>query len=156
MLPSYDAALVSKVNRSRPYFPGRGAPAPAFPGSPQGSGAARASRPDAAGSVVLKKLAPSAPGARRHAERFGDALVCVRYREDAANGRRLTTVELIVDERPLPGGDQWVRVGYAEAELRASVKEAGGQWDARRKLWRLSRAAVRKLKLADRIVPENA
>lgn len=144
------------VNRSRPFIPGRGALSTLFPGGPAAPAAdAGTPRPDTGGSVVLKKLAPSAPGARRHAERFGGALVCVRYREDAANGRRLTTVELIVDERPLPGGDQWVRIGYAEAELRARVKDAGGQWDTRRKLWRLPRAAVRKLKLAGRVVPEN-
>jgi hypothetical protein len=156
MLPSYDTLRLSIVNRSRPYFPGRALSA-FYPGEAHAPvPEARPPQPDAGNSVVLKKLAPQAPGARRHAERFGGALVCVRYREDAENGRRLTTVELIVDERPLPGGDQWVRIGYAEAELRARVKDAGGQWDARRKLWRLSRAAVRKLKLTARVVPENA
>ena len=54
------------------------------------------------GGVVLKKLSPAAAGAKRLTTRYGPSLVCVRYREDTARGRRLTTVELIVDERPLP------------------------------------------------------
>jgi hypothetical protein len=105
------------------------------------------------GGIVLKKLLPVAAGAKRMATRYGPSLVCVRYREDAARGRRLTTVELIVDERPPPVA---VRVAYEEVELRSQVKAAGGDWDGKRKLWLLPRAAVRKLKLENRIVPEKA
>jgi hypothetical protein len=75
----------------------------------------------------------------------------VRYREDRQSGQRLTTVELIVDQRPLPplAG---VRVAYEETELRRQVKAAGGQWDAGNKLWRLPKSLVRKLKLEQRLV----
>lgn len=107
------------------------------------------------GGVVLKKLSPLAAGSKRLATRFGKALVCVRYREDAAHGRRLTTVELIVDERPLPPPAA-VRVAFEESELRHQVKAAGGVWDGKRKLWMLPRAAIRKLKLQSRIVAEKA
>jgi hypothetical protein len=106
------------------------------------------------GGVVLKKLSPVAAGAKRMATRYGPSLICVRYREDAARGRRLTTVELIVDERPLPPPVA-VRVAYEEAELRNRVKAAGGTWDGKRKLWLLPRAAVRKLKLENRVAPEK-
>ncbi|MBI5898499.1 MAG: hypothetical protein HZB40_04680 [Rhodocyclales bacterium] len=106
--------------------------------------------------MVLKKLAPTAAGARRLAARFGDALVCVRYREDADGGRRLTTVELVVDTRPLPPGELLVHVAFEEAELRTKVKEAGGTWDAKHRLWRLPRATVRKLKLTGRVVRKPA
>ncbi|MCK9382013.1 MAG: hypothetical protein M0P95_13250 [Sulfuritalea sp.] len=104
---------------------------------------------------MLKKLSPAADGAKRMATRDGPSLVCVRYREDTVRGRRLTTVELIVDERPLPP-PLAVRVAYEEVDLRSQVKAAGGTWDGKRKLWLLPRAAVRKLKLADRVVPEKA
>ncbi len=107
-------------------------------------------------SLVLKKLAPGVPGARRLAARFGDALVCVRYREDADGARRFTTVELVVETRPLPPGEQLVRIAFEEAELRARVKQAGGTWDPKRKLWRLPRAIVRKLKLTSRVIREPA
>lgn len=120
--------------------------------------AAFPSRRDLApGSVVLKKLAPDAPGAKRFANRYGDALVCVRYREDEAGRRRLTTIELVVDQRPMPPPQaQAVRIAYEEAELRRQVKAAGGIWDGKRKLWQLPKAAIRKLKLEDRVVPTNA
>lgn len=107
------------------------------------------------GGSVLKKIAPGAAGAKRLAARFGDVLVCVRYRDDPARGRRLTTVELIVEERPLPG-PLAVRIAYDEKELRSQARAAGGWWDGQRKLWLLPRAAVRKLKLENRVVAESA
>lgn len=122
---------------------------------------ATVARPDGAfsvaapGGVVLKKLPPAAAGAKRVTARFGKALVCVCYREDAASQRRLTTVEPIVDERPLPA-PVLVRIGYEETELRQRVKAANGTRDARRKLWRVPKSVVRDLKLAQRVVPENA
>lgn len=105
--------------------------------------------------MVLKKLPPDAPGAKRLAARYGAALLCVRYREDCRAGQRLTTVELIVDQRPLPAL-AGVRIAYGEADLRRKVKEAGGIWDAEQKLWRLPKSSIRKLKLEQRIVTENA
>lgn len=71
-------------------------------------------------SVVLKKLSPEAPGAKRLAARYGAALLCVRYREDSQSGKRLTTVELIVDQRPLPTPVS-VRIAFDETELRRQV-----------------------------------
>lgn len=106
------------------------------------------------GSVVTKKLAPGAAGIKRLEARFGPALVCVRYRLDPANRRRLTTVELIVDQRPLPA-DPYVRIAYGETDLRRRVKLAGGAWDAERKLWQVPRETIRRLKLEKRIVGEN-
>ena len=107
------------------------------------------------GGMVLKRLSPAAPGATRLALRHGGALVCVRYREDEARGRRFTTVELMVDARPIPPPAA-ARVAFEETELRGAVKAAGGTWDAKRKLWVLPGAAIRKLKLKNRIVPEKA
>lgn len=108
-----------------------------------------------AGGNVIKKLPPAAPGAKRLTEHFGDALVCVRYREEAETGKRLTTVELIVAERPLPARTG-VRIAYGETELRRRVKAAGGIWDAEHKVWRLPKAVIRKLKLEQRVVTEKA
>lgn len=50
---------------------------------------------------VTKKLLPGAPGTKRFKKKYGRRLVCVRYRKDPENERRLTTVEIVVDERPL-------------------------------------------------------
>ena len=54
---------------------------------------------------VVKKLAPDQNGAKKLARRFGDALVCVRYRYDADTGIRYTTVELLVGQAPLKKRD---------------------------------------------------
>ena len=49
---------------------------------------------------VVKKIDPQAPGARRWAAAYGEKLGCVRYRLDPQRQRRLTTVEIVVDEAP--------------------------------------------------------
>jgi hypothetical protein len=43
-------------------------------------------------------LRPGQRGTKKLVTRFGDRLICVRYRYDAARRKRFTTVELIVDE----------------------------------------------------------
>lgn len=105
-------------------------------------------------SRIVKKLLPHAPGTKRLTERFGNALVCVRYRIDAGTQRRYTTVELVVAESALPPSataDVFVRIGYGELKLREQVKNAGGQWHPDRKLWRLPRLQARALGLLKRI-----
>lgn len=114
---------------------------------PRGQGAATAG--------VVKKLASGAAGTRRLLARYGDALVCVRYRQDATSNRRYTTVELVVDERPGKPATALVRIGYQETALRQRIMAAGGSWDARQKLWSLPKIAIRRLGLQDRVVPEN-
>lgn len=51
---------------------------------------------------VPKKLEPGAARMKRLAARCGHALACIRHRDDPAYGRRQTTVEPILEERPLP------------------------------------------------------
>jgi hypothetical protein len=109
--------------------------------------------------VVRKKLAPGSPGTRRLQARYGAALVCVRYREvETADGRsrRLTTVELVVDEREITPTEIWLRIDYNETRLRQAVKQAGGIWDSKRRLWRIPENVAKKLGLADRIVVPDA
>ena len=45
---------------------------------------------------VIKKMKPGDPGTKRLLAKYGEQLVCVRYRNDRQNQRRLTTIELIV------------------------------------------------------------
>lgn len=45
------------------------------------------------------KLNPGQKGTKRLQEQYGEALVCVRYRYDAARKKQFKTVELIVSER---------------------------------------------------------
>ena len=45
---------------------------------------------------IVKRLAPDQAGAKKLARQYGNALVCVRYRQDPEQGLRYTTVELVV------------------------------------------------------------
>jgi hypothetical protein len=47
-----------------------------------------------------KHLKPGENGTLRLVERFGDALLCIRYRYDAIRDVRIKTAEIIVDEKP--------------------------------------------------------
>ena len=88
-------------------------------------------------------LKPGQRGTKRLTEKYGDDLVCVRFRYDAATRQRLKTVELIIertDWEPPPEkftADTLVAVrieGY-ETDLRKHIKDAGGKWKPDKKLW---------------------
>jgi len=109
-------------------------------------------------------LRPGDKGTRKLAARFGKRLVCVRYRYDAAGGRRYTTVELIVAEaewqprsrKPRanrsPEEMVYVRVGFGEEGLRAKMKALGAIWRPQHKVWELPWGVVRGLGIEDRVV----
>jgi hypothetical protein len=111
---------------------------------------------------IRTTLQPGQKGTKRLQEQYGDQLICVRYRYDKLRGRRLKTVELIVDEQPwvpgctIPAERQVaVRVGYNEHDLRERVKLAGGWWDAEKKAWRLGFGKVLTLGLERRLIDEE-
>ncbi len=107
--------------------------------------------------LVLK---PGQGGTKKLVTKYGDRLVCVRYRYDAAKRKRYKTVELIVDEadwQPWPRPDEvvGVQVAYDEFALRQQVKEAGGRWNGERRLWELRYVQVESLGLESRMVRED-
>jgi hypothetical protein len=95
-------------------------------------------------------------------EKYGDALVCVRYRYDEKRGVRLKTVEIVVDEKDdnplarLRDGDIVpVIVAFGEKELRDRLKAAGGRWDPMEKLWRVAFGSIRgDAELEERILAD--
>ncbi len=105
-------------------------------------------------------LKPGQPGTKSLLTRYGERLVCVRYRYDAESGKRFKTAELIVGE------SDWqpparsaksdtvvpIRVRWEETEVRRLVKSAGGRWDPVGRVWRLRRDRVEELGFEDRIV----
>ena len=106
-------------------------------------------------------LAPGQNGTKKLARRFGDRLVCVRYRYDETTKRRFKTVELVVDEigweranRPDPLIR--IRLSIEETALRQKVKEAGGRWLPVERLWEVPLSAVRRLRLQGRTITERA
>ena len=108
-------------------------------------------------TLVTKKLAPDQAGAKKLAQRFGDALVCVRYRQDVEAGRRYTTVELVVDEGPIPIDRRTppivhVRIPYHDLTLRQAVMQQGGTWNARLRAWCLRKEAAQALQLQGQVL----
>lgn len=107
------------------------------------------------------KLRPGMRGTKKLTTKYGDRLVCVRYRYDEAQGKRYKTVELIEAEAAwapratrhiLPATIVEVRIDYTEDELRQKAKAAGGRWNPDRKVWELRYDQATRLNLLDRIV----
>jgi hypothetical protein len=110
-------------------------------------------------SIILcgevKNTSPS-----RMREKFGENLVCVRYRYDTDAKWMVKTVELRIDERPWePKGGHIpvnkrvaVRVEYEEARLRSLVKSVGGKWDREKKCWMMPYGEVLALGLENRLI----
>lgn len=90
--------------------------------------------------LVLK---PGQRGTKRLLEKYGDALVCVRFRYDKVLRQRLKAVELIVERKdwnpPAPrfAVDDTVplRIEVDDMHNRSLVKAAGGRWDHEKRLW---------------------
>jgi hypothetical protein len=88
-------------------------------------------------------LKPGQKGTKRLVDKYGDALVCVRFRYDEKTRKRLKTVELIVEQSDwTPPAPRFtanrlvsLRIEGYETELREKVKEAGGRWNPEKKLW---------------------
>ena len=107
---------------------------------------------------VVKTLRPQQPGTLKLTRRYGDALVCVRYRVSPEGKLRYTTVELVIDEAPLQRrlterSIVNVRIDWGEVELGRRAKAMGAKWDAATKLWRMSLRTARALQIPHRIRP---
>ncbi len=90
------------------------------------------------------------------ARRYGDVLVCVRYRHDAQGLNRYTTVELVVDQVPVQARRDEkrivaVKLDYDDKPLRAVVSANGAKWDAHAKIWRMPRSVAKQLGLLARV-----
>jgi hypothetical protein len=105
---------------------------------------------------VRLTLQPGRRGTKRLWREYGERLVCVRYRYDEMQGKRIKTVELLVEEV------EWERrskiekivslkIRYHEQILREAVKRAGGKWDGERKVWLLPLGEVKRLGLEGRV-----
>jgi len=114
---------------------------------------------------------PGARGTAKLLAKYGERLVCIRYRYDPAHGKRYKTIELIIGEEdwqppaPHPFAQEshqkaperfhtrrvGVRIAYDEAELRKQIKAAGGMWDPAERLWFIPEEYVRRLGLVQRV-----
>lgn len=107
-------------------------------------------------------LRPGERGTKKLLQRYGQRLVCVRYRYDAETGRRVKTVEIVVDEveeaqdiSPVPPSERrFIAVGVDEWDIRNRVKNAGGRWHPEKVAWSLPYGRIVSLGLTDRLIEE--
>jgi len=108
-------------------------------------------------------LHPDQDGAKQLRERYGERLVCVRYRYDEATKERWKTVELIIEKSAWePSQPKWqadtlvaLQVAAQERELRQRVKAAGGKWNPKEVVWELPYGRVVALGLTERVVSKG-
>jgi hypothetical protein len=108
-------------------------------------------------------LVPGKRGTQKYVAEYGERLVCVRYRYDEAKGKRYKTVELIVGEvdwqpalvvphEPAEQSVVQVQVTVDEVEVRRQVKQAGGVWKPKLRVWEMAYGQAKALGLQARIV----
>ena len=105
---------------------------------------------------VVKTMWPAQAGAVKLTRRYGDALVCVRYRQDPQRKMRYTTVELVVEEAPIQRRPTertivGVQIKFSESKLREQARQQGASWDAKVRLWRMPMSTASKLGIVNRI-----
>lgn len=111
-------------------------------------------------------LTPGQNGTKTLLARYGDRLVCVRYRYDRARNVRHKTVELIVETMPWspkprhprrnPHDMVAIRIEYSEYALRERIKNAGGIWHPQRRAWKMDWKSVQELGLQHRVIDDDA
>jgi len=108
--------------------------------------------------LLCKKLKPGQPGTRRLLSQYGQRPFCVRYRYDMQAGKRLKTIEIVLEESPWQAPARFsadeivgVRVSLAEVDLQRRLKQAGGRWNPSRKLWEVRYQTAVALKLTSRL-----
>jgi hypothetical protein len=106
------------------------------------------------------KLKPGQKGTKKLVEKYGDSLICVRYRYDETSCTRVKTVELVVETKdwtppPLkfaPHELVPVRIAYTENTLKQMAKAAGGRWNPTAKLWFIPYGNIRSTILEKHLV----
>ena len=109
------------------------------------------------------KLKPGQKGTKKLTAQYGETLVCVRYRYDVENRKKMKTVELIVDESEwtppkakYPAGALVpLRISSQEKSLQEQVRELGGRWDRSQHLWFIPYACINGTTLEKFIVLET-
>ena len=110
--------------------------------------------------ITRLKLKPGQKGTKALVEKFGEDLVCVRYRYDEASRTRIKTVELIVERKQLsPSAKKKtdetlvpVQIAYGATKLGKMARSAGGEWDPDVKLWYIQYDKIKGTKLEQHII----
>ena len=105
-------------------------------------------------------LKPGQKGTKALVEKYGEDLVCVRYRYDEASRTRIKTVELIVERKQLSPSvkkktDEMlvpVQIAYGATKLGKMARSAGGEWDPDVKLWYIQYDKIKGTELEQHII----
>ncbi len=82
-------------------------------------------------------------GTKSLVKKYGENLLCVRFRYDAKAEKRIKTVELVVERtdwkppKPRYAHDTLVplRITVDDMPMRQQAKAAGGRWNPEKRLW---------------------
>ena len=88
-------------------------------------------------------LKPGQRGTKSLVKKYGDALLCVRFKYDSLSQQRIKTVELVVEKtawkppKPRYTTDSLVplRIEVEDMPMRQQAKAAGGRWNPEKRLW---------------------
>ncbi len=83
------------------------------------------------------------PGTKSLVKRYGEALLCVRFKYDARTRQRIKTIELVVERKawtppkPTYTSDTLVplRIEPYDMPMRQRAKAAGGRWNPEKRRW---------------------
>ena len=99
-------------------------------------------------------------GTKKLVSKYGNRLVCIRYRYDEIRKKKYKTIELIIEENDWEPRNKLkrdelvcVHVDLNERELRKRIIDAGGKLNHESKLWEIYYENVLQLGIEDRIRP---
>jgi len=109
--------------------------------------------------ITKRTVYPGQPGTQKWINKYGSNLVCVRYKYDPDNQKKMITVELIDEfsnwkknKKHIPKNKiVGININYGEVDLARKVKSFGGKWIKEKKEWEITYEAVQSLGLTNRI-----
>jgi hypothetical protein len=104
---------------------------------------------------VGKTIQVDMPGAVKLTRKYGDQLVCVRYRVSPDGRERITTIELEIERTAVQRKANpivLVRIDQLDTSLVQKAQAKGARYDPAQRAWRLPRNAAHALGLSKRIV----
>ncbi|KPA19538.1 hypothetical protein MHK_000247 [Candidatus Magnetomorum sp. HK-1] len=110
---------------------------------------------------IRLNLKPGQKGTKKLCNKYGDTLVCVRYRYDEIKKKRYKTVELIIEETdwepPVENKIDHktivkIKTAPKEIRLRNQIKDAGGKWNNKNKVWEIEYGKAVQMGMENRLI----
>ena len=112
--------------------------------------------------VTYMTVLPGYPGTKSLVDKFGDRLLCVRYKYNKDLKQKIKNAEIIIQEwnwekdpKDIPQNKiVHVRIEFGEKQLGLLIRLAGGNLNKAKKYWELAYGTVRQLGLEDQIIQD--